>query len=199
MNKLLFLIISLSSRLVFSCNCLPVQPITKELCNGYNVIFHGKVDSVGSSLENNMSIVYFTIEELYKGKCQQQVKVFFESASDCMMSFTKNEEWLMYCNYQRFDELNTNICGHSRKKFKPGEQDFYQLAAQRSFDEEKLFLASTLSIQPFTKENELYKQQTDFKPHNTQPEGINKLLLLLASFIVMTAIFLITRKKDKTE
>lgn len=163
------------------------------------MIFFGKVDSVSSANEKGISTAYFTINELYKGNVQQHVKVDFESLSECMMSFEKNEQWLMYCTYQMFDVLNVTICSHSRKLFDVanGEQDFYQLAAQRTFEEEKLFLQTILTIQPFAQNNEINQQQMDFRPHNDQPSGTNKLVLLLVSFAAMLIVYFITRKKTK--
>lgn len=196
MKKILFLL--LFSKTLFACECPTLQPISKELSSAYNVIFFGKVDSVSSVIKGK-SIAYFSIQELYKGNVQQRLEVNFDAASECMMSFSKNEQWLMYCTYHMFDVLIVNICGHSRKLFDVanGEQDFYQLASQRTFEEEKLFLQTTLSIQPFAENNEMNQQQIDFRPHNDQPSATNKLLLLLASFAVMLIVYFITRKKNK--
>lgn len=199
MKKILFLL--LFSKTLFACECPTLQPISKELSSAYNAIFFGKVDSVSSPNVKGISTAYFTINELYKGNVQQHVKVDFDAISECMMSFEKNEYWLMYCTYQMFDVLNVTICGHSRKLFSPAgaEQDFYLLAAQRTFEEEKLFLKTTLTIQPFAENNEQYQQQVDFRPHNDQPSGTNKLVLLLVSFSAMLLVYFITRKKIKND
>lgn len=197
--KNILLIIILFSKTLFACECPNLLPITNELAHGYNVIFLGKVDSVSSINTKGNAIAYFTISELYKGNVEQQVQINFDATTACMMSFAKNEEWLMYSTYERFDELKVNICGHSRKLFNTGEQDFYQLAAQRTFEEEKKFLGTTLSIQPFAKAIEMNTQQIDFKPHNDQPSAINKLFLLLLSFVVMVIVYFVTRKKNKQQ
>ncbi len=194
MKKILFIII-LFSKTLFAYECPPLQSISKELTNNYNVIFWGKVDSVSSTNAKGKSNAYFTIKELYKGSVLQHVKVIFDENSDCMMSFEKNDEWLMYCTFQRFDELSVNICSHSRKLFKDPEDDFYQLEALRTFEEEKLFLKLIFKIHPFAKNNELNNKQIDFKPHNDQPSGINKLVLLLVSFGAMLIVYFVTRKK----
>lgn len=197
-NNILF-VFFLFSKILFACECPNLQPISKELCNNYNVIFWGKVDSVASGNKIEMSKAYFTISKLYKGSVLQHIKVNFNGSSACMMGFSKNEEWLMYCTFQRFDELTVNICGHSRKFFNDAAKDFYQVAAQRTFEEEKEFLQTTLAIQPYAQNNELDQQQTDLKPHNDQPSGMNKLLLLLISFIAMLIVYFVTRNKNKND
>lgn len=199
MNKSTLIVLLLFSKTLFACECPTLQPISKELSSAYNAIFLGKVDSVSAANAKGICTAYFTINELYKGNIQQHVKVDFDALSECMMSFEVNEQWLMYCTYQMFDVLNVNICSHSRKLFDVtnGEQDFYQLASQRTFEEEKLFLHTTLSIQPFGGKNEMNQQQIDFRPHNDQPSATNKLLLLLSSFAVMLMVYFITRKKNK--
>ena len=197
-NTLLF-VLFLLSKMFFACECPTLIPISKESSSPYNVIFFGKVDSVSSANSKGTSIAYFTIKELYKGNVLQHVEVNFDESSACMMSISKNEEWLMYCTYQRFDELTVNICGHSRKFFDSAnaEQDFHQLAAQRTFEEEKQFLKNVFNLQPFAKSNIEFENQVEYKPHNDQPTAINKLLLLLVSFIAMVIVYFVTRKKDK--
>lgn len=197
MKKILFLL--LFSKTLFACECPTLQPISKELSSAYNVIFFGKVDSVSSANEKGTSTAYFTINELYKGNVQQHIEVNFDATSECMMSFSKDEQWLMYCTYHMFDVLTVNICGHSRKLFQDATEDFYQLAAQRTFEEEKLLLQTSLTIQPFAQNNEMNQQQMDFRPHNDQPSGTNKLLLLLVSFAAMLIVYFITRKKIKND
>lgn len=197
MKKISLLLLFVFSKTILACECPTLQPISKELCSNYNVIFLGKVDSVSSANEKDINTAYFTINELYKGNIQQQVKVNFDAASECMMSFQKNDEWLMYCVFERFDELNADMCGHSRKLFPDALQDYYQLAALRTFEEEKEYLKLILSIQPFAQNDELNQQQVDFRPHNDQPSGTNKLLLLLVSLAAMLIVYFLTRKKTK--
>ena len=121
----------------------------------------------------------------------------FDCASSCMMSFAKNEEWLIYANYQRFDVAMVKLCSQSRKQFKASEQDFYLAAAQRTFEQEKEFLKTELGIQPFIKTEKWNNDQQEYKPHNEQPSGMNKIYLLLVSFAVMILIYIITRKNKK--
>ncbi len=183
------------SKITLGCECPVLQPISKQLSDNYDVIFYGEVDSVSSCNENGISTAYFTISELYKGSVQQHVQVEFDCASACMMSFSKGEEWLMYTMFQRFDLIKAKVCSHSRKFFNDATQDFYFIAAQRSFEQEKQFLKESLTLQPFAQNNELNEQQADLKPHNNQPSAMNKLWLLLVSVITMIVVYLFSRKK----
>jgi hypothetical protein len=183
----------------FACECPPIQPITEVISKNYNVIFYGIVDSISPSSEKGFNTAFFTIEELYKGNIQQQVKVNFDNSSSCLMSFAKGEQWLIYAIYKNFDVLTVSICGHSRKFFKVAAEDFYQLNAQRTFNEEKAFLETTLKIQSFAKVNQLNEQREQFKPHNIQPEPINKLWLVFISLIAMIILFFVTRKKTNDD
>ncbi|MBA3706773.1 MAG: hypothetical protein H0W84_13005, partial [Bacteroidetes bacterium] len=140
---------------------------------------------------------YFTINELYKGSVEQHLKVDFDCSTACMMSFSKNDEWLIYAIFQRFDLITVSICEHSRKNFSDSSQDIYQLNSGRTFAQEKQFLNTALNIQPFAKNNELNSQQNELGPHNDQPSATNKLWLLLTSILVMAIVYYLTRYKKQ--
>lgn len=193
--KLVVLTLLFFSTAVNACDCNSIQPISKELTKAYNVIFEGKVDSVSACNPQGMAIAYFTIEELYKGNSKQQIAVHFDCRSTCNMSFAKDEEWLIYGTYQRFDVLLAKLCEHSRKHILDKERDFYAVNAQRTFEEEKEFLKTNLGIQPFIKGESWNKDQEELKPRNEQPSGMSKIVLLIVSFGVMIIIYIITRKK----
>ena len=116
-----------------------------------------------------------------------------------MMSFSKGEEWLIYSEYLKFDYLATSICSHSRKYFNDEANDFYQATAKKTFEEEKQFLKSNLNIQSFIELNELQLQNEQFKRHNTQPDPMSKLWLLIISVTSAAVIIFVTRKKSKND
>lgn len=182
-----------------ACECPPLQPVSKELCGQYDVIFYGRVDSIASCGTEGLGTVYFTIISLYKGSAQQHVSVDYDCTSSCMMSFSKDEEWIIYSVYQHFDLITVNLCSHSRKKANAGSADFYQAASGRSFEEENLFLEKALGIQPYASHNELNDRQKEMQPHNEQPAALTKLWLLLISLGVMAIIFIITKKYFKND
>jgi hypothetical protein len=193
-KNILFLFLFLS-QFVFSCECPTIQPISKSLCSDYDVIFYGKVDSVNACSDKGRSTAYFTIIELYKGSVEQHVKVDFDCLSSCLISFAKDEEWLMYTKFQRFDFITVNLCSHSRKKFNNATQDFYFVSAQRTFDQEQEFLKQSVGIQSFAQNNKLNEAQADLKPRNEQPTGWGKLWLLLISFATMALVYFFSRQK----
>ena len=198
--KLLFLfcffnVISYPS---FACKCPAIEPINKNICNQYNVIFYGKVDSVNNCPSNGISTAFFTILNLYKGAVTQNVKIDFDCASECLMSFGKEENWIIYASYQKFDLLTVSICEHSRKKFENRKDDYFELNAKRSFEEELLFLNEALGNKEFAKVNDLNQIQNTFKPRNDQPSGANKLILLIISLLSMLLVgyYIKTKKKE---
>lgn len=197
MRQLVTLFLFLSSGYLFACECKPLTPISKELCGNYNVVFSGKVDSVSACGTDGIATAYFTIDELYKGAVEKYVKVDFDCASSCLMSFAKNDQWLIYATYQRFDLMTVNICDHNRKKINEEAQDIYRIAAQRTFEEEKEFLKVTFGSQLYAVGNKLNKQQTELGPHNDQPTDWGKLGLLLISLSVMGLVYYVTRNKNK--
>ncbi len=189
------LLLTLLSQITDACECPPIKPISKESGNNYDVIFFGKIDSVSSCPVKGNAIAYFTVSQLYKGRIQQHLKINFDCSTPCMMSFSKDEEWLIYSTFKRFDEMNVTLCGHSRKFFGDVSKDFYQTNAQRTFEEEKFFLKETFGIQTFPQNTASNKQQQDSNPQNEQPSGIIKLILILISFTVMAIVYVITRNK----
>ncbi|HRG37416.1 MAG TPA: hypothetical protein PK289_02695 [Bacteroidia bacterium] len=200
MKKLSYIKLVVFALLIFStgamaCKCKTLASINKEEANQYDVIFYGKVDSVGACDEKGIAIAYFTIEELYKGNLKQHNQIHFDCASDCLMSFAKGEEWIIYGKYQRFDEIKVSLCDHNRRKAQAGEQDFYEAVAQRTFDQEKEFLKTELGTHSFIQDENWNKNQEELKPRNEQPSGMSKIVLLLVSFGVMIIIYIITRKK----
>jgi hypothetical protein len=177
-----------------ACECAPNLPVSKEIAKSYTVIFKGRVDSVSLCNNDGLAITYFTINELYKGAVQQNIKIYFDCSSPCMMSFNKNDEWIVYANYMRFNQLTILLCSHSRKFIEDLKQDYYAVSAGRTFEEEVTFLQHTLSTQPFIKEKE--NIQDVLQPHNLQPSGQNKIFLLIVSISAMIIIYFISRKKN---
>lgn len=179
----------------FACECPALSPISKEFCNGYDVIFYGAVDSVSKCDNKGFSFAFFTIKELYKGNAEKKIKVKFDCSSECLMSFEKGEEWIIYSKYEKFDLLKVVICEHSRKNFSDGTQDIYLIAAHRTFEEEKIFLKTSFGLQKFILGNDLNKQQDQIGPHNEQPSNWGKLTLLVVSLLAMGLVYYFTREK----
>ena len=196
MRRFFFIIISFLSAPTFACKCDQIKPISQELVANYDVVFFGKIDSVQYANQNGLCVAYFSINDLYKGSVLQNVKVNYDCTSECMVSFEKFDEWIVYAKFKRFDLISVSICGHSRKYFKDPSQDFYFTTSLKTFDQEKQFLKKTLQLHPFAQNNKLNQVQADLKPRNEQPQGIVKLWLLFISFGVMGVVYFISRKKN---
>ena len=196
MKKCLLLFLIFLSSSSFACECSQLVPISMDLCQNYDVVFYGRIDSVSiCDNKSERAIAYFTIEELYKGEVKKHVKINFDCSSECMMSFAGEEEWIIYAKYTKFDHLVVSICEHSRKKFAKGVEDLYFLDSKRTFDEELKFLKSTLGIQATTEPIVINNAETGTGRHNTQPTGWGKVILLLVSLVVMIVVYILTRKK----
>lgn len=190
--NILILFTLFASSTALACQCASLPPVTKEVCDGYNIIFSGQVDSVSACDDKGLSIVHFTIDEVYKGTVMQNVRVEFDCASSCMMSFAKGDSWLMYTNFEKFDLLTVSLCSHTRKFFVEESQDIYALSAQQTFEEEKQFLGKTLGTQAFKE----IVQPGDVTGRNEQPSGMNKLLLIAISIAAMAVIYFILKRKN---
>jgi hypothetical protein len=195
MKKLLLSFLLLTSCFSFACECPPLAPMSSIIAKVYDVIFFGSIDSVSACDPKGNATACFTIIELYKGNVVKHVPVNFDCASECLMSFAKGEQWLVYAKYEKFDFLKVTLCDHSRKKFMDTTQDVYQFAAGRTFEDEKLFLNKTFGLQQFIQENSLNKQQNEVGPKNQQPSAWGKLILLLVSLSAMGLVYFFTRKK----
>lgn len=195
MKKFLFLFFSFITSYSSACICNPILPISKDLCKNYDAIFCGQVDSVSTCDIKDRAIAYFTITDLYKGNVSKHVKISFDCNTECLMSFAKGEEWIIYSTYEKFDMLTVFFCGHSRKKFGAEALDIYLLSAQKTFEKEKEFLKTTLGIQDYIEENSLNVQHDKIGSRNEQPSNWGKLTLLFVSLIAMGIIYYITRKK----
>ena len=125
------------------------------------------------------------------------MKVDYDCTSECLMSFAKGDEWIIYGTFSRFNQVLVNICSHTRKKINEASQDFYAVQSGKSFDQEEALLLSSLGIQPFAAHNELNDQQTEMRPHNDQPASLTKLLLLCASLVVMVIIYIGSKRIKK--
>lgn len=178
-----------------ACICVPLVPVTKEHCEKYDVIFYGTVDSISTCNDKDRAIAYFTIKALFKGKVQKSVEVFYDCNTECLMSFSGDEAWLIYAKYSKFDKLEVSICEHSRKKAAAGAEDYYVLDAKRTFEEELKFLEDNFSIQEATDLIVVNNAGTEAGRHNDQPSNTGKIILLSISLLAMGLVYYITRRK----
>jgi hypothetical protein len=199
MKKLIFLSFILFSNILLACDCPQLEPISNDLCKKYDVIFYGTVDSVIPCRTEGIGTVYFTVTSLYKGGVEQHVSVDYDCTSACLMSFSKNEEWIIYAVFQHFDLVTVDLCSHSRKKISDGSADYYQVASQRTFEQENEFLKATLGTQPYAAHNQINDKQKEMGPHNEQPSAMGKLWLLIVSLGAMIIVYIVSKKYFKND
>src|SRR3989344_389004 len=192
MKKVFLSFFILFSASCFACECGILSPLSKDACKDYDVIFYGKVDSIGTCNDKWSASAYFTIVDLYKGKVKQQVDVNFDCNTECMMSLAPDDEWIIYAKYSKFDFLQISICEHSRKKFNDDAQDFYLIESKRTYSEELDFLKTNLGVQSFVEPIIVNNTVADTGRHNTQPSSWGKVTLLLVSLVVMAIVYFVT-------
>ncbi len=196
MKKTILILFLIFSKIVFGCDCPPLSPISAAELEKYDIVFWGRVESV-EACDGEKSKVHFFVTELYKGVAERHIEVIFDCSSSCSMSFEKNEEWLLYSKYAKFNQLIVSFCSHSRKYIKEVEKDYYTIASGKTFEEEKKYLQTELGIQNLVQRNNMIDQQNEFKHQNQLPSGMNVLLLLGVSLIVMVVIYFVTKKYFK--
>ncbi len=183
---LFFLFIPLDA--AWACKCSEHPPISKEQFTVYDVIFEGKVDSV-SVCKEGFSTAYFTLSSLFKGESFPQNEVRFDCTSDCQMSFSKGEEWIVYAQYFKYGKLELNFCSRSRKKIVAGD-DYFEALNRMSYSDEQAFLVKTLGTKKVLgKKNETMPERVLI-----QPTDYWKLWCLLISLVCMYVIFYLVKK-----
>src|ERR1700741_2038291 len=109
MKKLVLLLILIHTSFTsFSCDCPSLPLLDLDYCGKFEIIFKGKVVSVSTC--NEISSAKFKLSELYKGPCTEEIEIWFDCSSDCMMSFTAGEEWIIYANFFQHGKPRAEFC-----------------------------------------------------------------------------------------
>jgi hypothetical protein len=170
----------------FACDCPPLKPIAVEQLESYHVIFKGTVTALGSGF------ALFTVQQVYKGKLTQQVKVLIDDTSSCRITFAKDDQWLIYANFIRYGNLQVDFCSRSRKYFADSTKDYYQSASLLTYESEVDFLKQKLGTQPLEKGN---PDSAAMQQHELiQPSMTNKFWLLIGSLFFFTLIIFTLKK-----
>ena len=170
-----------------ACDCPILQPLTKQVCEGYDIIFIGKVDSISKS-DGEKCYAYFKIDQLFQGKTTPYISLAFDCNSDCHIEFVSGDTWLIYGKFYKYGKYQASLCSRSRKEFVDAEKDFYTATSGMSFTDETTFLKTNLQKQEFMEE------QKPLNHINTQPEGFTKLWLVLTSVVFLGAVYYFGKK-----
>ena len=147
MKKLLLILFLIAgSDFVRACDC-PSDSLSEKRIQSYEFIFTGKVVAVSGCDKN--AHVTFEIQELFKGKSFKSASLEFDCLSDCQMSFSPGEEWIIYSNYVSYGTGKIEFCSLSRKKMSSSENDFYTLSHGLDFESERKKLLSLFGTQEF--------------------------------------------------
>ena len=171
-----------------ACKCAEHNDLTVAGCKVYDLIFQGRVDSIGLCKEG-YAIAYMSVEALFKGKSFSDIEVRYDCASDCQMNFAKGEEWIIYAQYFKYGKAEINFCSRSRKKISAGD-DYYESLNHISYINELRFLNKHFGIQ-----NQEVKEKGGMAERTLiQPTAYWKLWLLLISLLVMYVIMYLVKK-----
>jgi hypothetical protein len=194
MKKITVLLILLVSYAAArACTCPPLQKLSKEIADSYDVIFLGTVDSVGSC-EGNRGSAYFVISQLFKGETTSRIFVNFDCVTDCRMQFKAGETWLIYAEYARYGDLRVNYCGRSRKHASDVNEDFSIATHGITFGEELDYIKLNFGVRQVNeKDRDVIKEDIPSR-ELIHPGGKQTLLLLAISLIGMLVIWYVVKK-----
>jgi hypothetical protein len=187
MKKTTLLLLAILVQLtVFACECEALKPLSKAETDAYEFIFTGKVVDVQQFDENGLA--KFEIQAIYKGKSYSQTSVSFDNLTDCQMSFSTNEVWIIYANYKEYGKPELVFCSRSRKLNADPSLDKDVLGI--SFTAELDWLKKNLGIQAFNEKKETKESERKL----ILPTGLERLWLYLGGLVVLVGIWLLVRK-----
>lgn len=170
-----------------ACNC-PPETADEKTMQSYDFVFYGKVVSVNTAREK--ATVTFSIVELYKGKSFAETTLEFDNTTDCQMSFTAGEEWLIYSKYVAYGTGRADLCSLSRKKADAGGEDFYTVSHGMSFSEEQARLLKIFGKQALNEES-----QRNIPHHELlHPRGWQPVWLLACGVAVLFLFYYLVKK-----
>lgn len=193
-KALFFLSFLLSSFTVLACDCAPLQKLSKEQSDKYNLIFTGRVDSVSACI-GDKSTVYFTIHQLFKGESTRNITVNIDCVSSCRVRMQAGENWLIYAAYEKYGDLRVGFCGRSRKYAANINEDESLARTGMSYDEELKFIVNNYGVQQLeSKEKEVIQP---LERELVKPQGMQIVWLLAGSLAGMLIIWFLLKKFTK--
>jgi hypothetical protein len=182
----LFLFIFLFQK-TFACDC-QMAALKMETLASYELIFYGKVIAVSGCDEKAKA--HFSVEKLFKGKCFPSTDVEFDCSSDCQMSFSPGQTWIIYATYEKYGEPKVEFCSYSRQQFSKETDDYNTTTHGMTFADELTWLEKNLGLQKLN-EKDIQSQQHH---ENIRPEGYDFLWYLAFGLIGLIAIYFLNKK-----
>ncbi|HEU4719032.1 MAG TPA: hypothetical protein VFU15_14410 [Bacteroidia bacterium] len=188
MKKLLFVFAAnLFFLHAFACNC-PTVALTKENLAAYDFIFTGKVVAVSGCSDD--ASVSFEIEKLYRGKSYREAQLKFDCTSDCGMTFSPGEEWIIYAKYVGYGKAEVKFCSFSRKYVADDKNDFVTPLHGMSYAMENEWLEKTLGVQELNVRN----PEDDMHHENIHPSQQQALLYFGLGLAGLLVLLFLTKK-----
>ncbi len=182
----------LLARQAWSCQCPPLPKLNLNYCETYELIFKGVLTKLGNCKDVNKA--HFKLNELYKGISPEEIDVYYDCSSDCAMSFSEGEEWIIYANYAQLGKPKTNFCSRSRKYIaNENKLQTEYVNTDISFDQEKEFLTSNFGLHHFLKSN----TNAELSHQNIKPGSLMSIVLILASIATFVLFYYLFNKYMK--
>ncbi|MBI3511548.1 MAG: hypothetical protein HY064_12875 [Bacteroidetes bacterium] len=170
-----------------ACDCDAVK-VSDASVSQYDVIFVGKVVAVSGC--DKSSKAKFLIEKLFHGKSYESTEIEFDCTSDCQMSFTPGEEWIIYADYKSYGKPEVKFCGLSRRKFENEKDDYVSASHGMNFIDELSFLEKKFGVQKFNVMNVQDQQHHEL----LHPSYTQQFWLLLISIASIGLFYFIVKK-----
>ncbi len=116
------------AEMVSACSCRrPVDKTDKELVDEekaeVDFVFVGRVikivkDRIRRGVFPNSYTAVFEVREIWKGTKRKQIRVVNGQCCNCVMSFIKSKEYLVYAEGKNTD-LEANVCGRTKETNDP--------------------------------------------------------------------------------
>lgn len=190
--SLISLLISFAAK-SYSCECKGTAPLTIVECRKFELIAQCKIDSI-KVCTGDKSLVFVSVLEMYKGNLETKLNFLYDCSTSCMMSFAKDEIWLLYAKRGNQNQFELNLCDRNRKYFAQAKDDFYALNAGLSFADEIAYLKKNIGYKIPQEENK-NKAIDITQRENDETSGANKLLMLAISLVLFLLMYYIVNKK----
>lgn len=189
MRKLFLFAIAFSFSLstLVACDCETI-PISVQSIASSELIFLGKVVAISGC--DKTSKASFSIQELFRGKAFANIEIEFDCTSDCQMSFSPGQTWIIYAKYKTYGKAEVFFCGYSRQQFANEKDDYNSVAQGMNFDDEKKWLENNVGVQTLNEKNPM----ADDLHENIHPNGYQILYYLGFGFVGLIVIYFVGRK-----
>ena len=179
-----FLILLIASQTGYAVVCGDLPILNIEQCGHYDFIAYGRIDSE-LDCEDEKSI--FTPVSVFKGTTDKSIDIF-TVCEDKGLPISKGEYWILFGDFNNAQEVNVNICGHSRRQLPKEEVDYQTEFRGSTFQEDLRFLRLNFKPKVIGERELLPKKYQKMNP-------VMVPVLLGVGLVFMVVGYLFIRKK----